>query len=337
MGRMKKSLYFAGPDKVNIEEEPLRKPEEGEVLIDSILSSVSSGSEKLIYKDRLEKNTLLDTDIETLRGRFDYPVKYGYSVIGEIISTGKGVDEELIGDKVFCFQPHESKFTHSVEDIIPIPDDISPKDFSFLASMETAVNLVLDGAPLIGENVIVIGQGVIGLLTTSILQNFPLDNLITIEPLESRRKVSRKMGADFVVEDIRSLESTDLNDAGADLLYELSGDLSSLEKAVEFARYNGRIIAGSWYGDQAQELNLGTKFHRNRLKIKSSQVSSIDPDISGRWTKSRRLDQAINMIEDIKPKSLITHEIPFSEAERAYRLIDEHPEKCIQIVLHYDI
>ncbi len=318
-------------------------PGKGEVLVHSVLSSISYGSEKLVYKGELNENIVLDTNIDPLNHKLDYPVKYGYSNIGKIVSKGKNVDEDRIGKTVFAFNPHESKFIADVDDLIPVPEKIDHKDFLFLPNVETAINLVLDGAPLIGENVMVIGQGVVGLLTTAVLNEFPIETLITVDPIEYRREVSKDLGADVVLDagysDERTGKTLEIPEEGLDLIYEVSGDRSALEKAIEQASYEGRIIVGSWYGDKENEekqINLGTSFHRNRLDIRSSQVSSIGPEISGRWDKSRRIKQAIRMIKKIEPKKLITHEIPFSEARRAYELLDEKSEECIQVVLEYE-
>ncbi len=333
---MKKSLYFTGRSEVEIKEEPVRSPREGEVLIESILSSISFGSEKLVYKGRLTDDNELDTAIDSLDKKVDYPIKYGYSSLGEVVSVGKGVSDDIIGRDVFCFHPHESKFLEKQENIILVPEEIDLRDFSFLPSVETAVNFALDGGPMIGEKVAVIGQGVVGLMTTAVLENFPLDKLITVDPISGRRKASEELGADIIYEDIEDMNSSMTSQDGLDLAYELSGDPSTLEKVFDSLRYDGRIVIGSWYGDKENSISLGTHFHRNRISIKSSQVSSIDPDISGRWDKDRRMDQVIKMIKKIEPKDVISHEIPFTEAEKAYELLDKKPEKCIQVILRYD-
>lgn len=337
---MRRTLHFTGDSEVKIRKEPVPSPEEDQVVIEAIISSISTGSEKLVYRGELNENIVLDKDIKALDHELQYPVKYGYSMIGEVVSTGKNVDEKWIGKEVFCFHPHESEFVADVDDLIMIPDNLDIRDFAFLPNVETAVNLILDGAPLIGENVMVIGQGVIGLLTTAILSKFPISNLITMDLLESRRKISSQLGADVVLDGDFSTagknKRSQIPEEGLDLIFETSGQLSALEAAVEKASFDGRIIVGSWYGDKKEKINLGTPFHRNRLNIKSSQVSSIDPKISGRWNKSRRINQAIKMIKEIEPRSLITQEMPFSEAQKVYELLDKHPEKYVQIMFKYD-
>ncbi|MEF8832280.1 MAG: zinc-binding alcohol dehydrogenase, partial [Candidatus Thermoplasmatota archaeon] len=240
---MRRTLHFTGDSEVKIKEEPVPSPKKGQVLIDSIISSISHGSEKLVFRGELNEDIVLDKEIEALNHELQYPVKYGYSVIGEIVSTGKNVDENWIGRKVFAFHPHESEFVADLDDLIIVPDKIDCRNFVFLPNVETAVNLVLDGAPLIGENVMVIGQGIVGLLTTAILSKFPIANLITMDLLKSRREISKDLGADVVLDENFSTDGSTklykIPEEGLDLIFETSGNLSALEKAVENAGFEG--------------------------------------------------------------------------------------------------
>lgn len=335
----KKSLYFTGPRKVEIREEEMKELEEGEVLIKSKISSISAGTELLFYNNKIEQGTKLDTQIDSLKDSFEYPFKYGYSNIGEVISVGKGVSEEWEGQYVFSFHPHEEQFIKQIDELIKIPDNIDIEDFSFLPNIETALNFVMDGRPIIGENVIIFGQGVLGLLTTAILNEFPLNKLFTVDSYEKRREMSKNFGSNKVFRtDSNSEEIIDsIGDleTGFDLSYEISGNLSALEKAVEITKYDSRIIIGSWYGEKRKPFNLSTRFHRNRIKIISSQVSTINPNLSGRWDKERRLDLAIELIKQLNLQSLISHRISFTDADKAYSLLNNNPEETLQIILEY--
>jgi threonine dehydrogenase-like Zn-dependent dehydrogenase len=205
--------------------------------------------------------------------------------------------------------------------------------------METAVNLVMDGQPIIGENVSVFGQGVVGLLTTALLSLIPLSGLLAFEKYPLRQKKSVEMGSNqchsptsheeiILEKDVFGLRKSDLT-------YELSGNPEALEQALTFTGYTGRLVIGSWYGTKPTQLNLGNRFHRDRIRIISSQVSTIDPQLSGRWTKLRRLQVAWKMIQRIQPAQLITHKFPITQANLAYSLLDRNPDKTIQVLLTY--
>jgi threonine dehydrogenase-like Zn-dependent dehydrogenase len=123
---------------------------------------------------------------------------------------------------------------------------------------------------------------------------------------------------------------------GADLTYELSGNPAALDQAITVTGFDGRIVIGSWYGQKRANLNLGGSFHRSRIRLISSQVSTIAPAWTGRWTKSRRLGVAWEMLERVRPAHLITHRLPLDQAHHAYMLLDQHPQETLQVLLTYE-
>jgi threonine dehydrogenase-like Zn-dependent dehydrogenase len=108
-----------------------------------------------------------------------------------------------------------------------------------------------------------------------------------------------------------------------------------LNEAIELTAFSGRIVVGSWYGEKRGELNLGGSFHRSRIKLISSQVSTIAPELSGRWDKSRRFEVAWSALQRIRPEKWITHRFPLEKAAEAYHLLDENPQETIQVVFEY--
>lgn len=334
------SLFFTAPSEVNLVSEVLPGPVEGMVLVQASLSAISPGTEMLVYRGEFPSGMSVDASIGALAGEFAYPLKYGYSTVGRVAAIGPGVEAGWTGKRVFAFQPHASHFLSRPEDVFPIPDDISDEDAAFLPNMETAVNLVLDGAPLIGERVAVLGQGVVGLLTTALLGRFPLDNLVTFDHYPRRRQASLTMGAETSL-DPSEVSAGEYFPEGFDLVYELSGDPAALDLAISLCGFSSRIVIGSWYGEKRAALDLGGRFHRERIRLVSSQVSTIEPAHSGRWEKTRRMEVAWEMIRQVKPAgsnqraSLITHTFPIRMAREAYRLIDEKPAETIQVVFDY--
>jgi threonine dehydrogenase-like Zn-dependent dehydrogenase len=94
-------------------------------------------------------------------------------------------------------------------------------------------------------------------------------------------------------------------------------------------------VIGSWYGQKRAEIDLGGRFHRSRIRILSSQVSTIDPAWTGRWTKARRLGTAWEMIHRAQPERLITHRFAARDAAQAYAMLDQNPDQALQVVLAY--
>lgn len=338
------ALHFTAPYEVRVREEELPRPAAGQMLLKTLVSAISPGTELLMYRGQAPADIPLDETIPALSGDHSYPFKYGYAAVGQVVSLGAGVDEVWLGRSVFSFNPHESHFLGAPEDVIPVSGGISSEQAAFLPNMETALSFLMDGRPMAGEKVVVFGQGVVGLLTTALLARMPLSRLVTMDKHPLRRNESMALGAHKSLDpeaqdaltELMSLLAEETNAAGADLAYEISGNPAALDMAIAATGFNGRVIVGSWYGQKRADLNLGGRFHRSRIRLSSSQVSTIAPELTGRWTKSRRLRFAFEMLKELKPSRLITHRFPFSRAAEAYSLIDQHPEQCMQVILNYE-
>jgi 2-desacetyl-2-hydroxyethyl bacteriochlorophyllide A dehydrogenase len=333
----RQSLYFTAPRKIEIREVEIPGPGPQELLVQNTYSAISSGTELMIYRGQAPVDLAADEAITSLGGSLAFPLQYGYSAIGRVIDVGSKLNRDWIGKTVFSFQPHQTHFTTTPDQVTILPSDIPIRAAVFLPNMETAVNFVMDGRPLIGECVAVFGQGVIGLLTTALLVRFPLEKLITLDLYPNRQTASLEAGA------TRSFDPTNFDlhaqvrgERGIDLVYEISGSPAALEQAITVTGFGGRVVIGSWYGQKRASLDLGGAFHRSRIQLISSQVSTINPSLSGRWNKNRRFDLAWKMIREVKPERWITHTLPFQKAAEAYALLDHHPDEVIQVLLDYN-
>ena len=341
----RKTLYFTAPRQVEIREETLRAPGADEVLVKTICSAISAGTEMLIYQGHFPRDLEADSVISSLRGGFKYPLAYGYANVGTVQETGKNVDRSWQGKLVFSFQPHTSHYVCPSDSLTIIPSTLPSETACFLPNMETAVNLVQDGAPALGERVLVLGQGVVGLFTTSLLSEFPLDALVIVDRYDLRCEMglaecqkSKALSCALLnsgAADFREKASSSL-EQGADLAFELSGNPAALNDAIKLTRFSGRVVIGSWYGEKPAEVDLGGAFHRSRIKLISSQVSTLSPELSGRWDKKRRFDVAWKALERIKPERWITHRFAIDQAADAYRLLDQNPQEALQVILDYN-
>jgi len=333
----RKTLYFSAPQQVELREEILPELGADEVLVETVCSAISAGTEMLVYQGRFPRELETDSVISSLREGFKYPCAYGYACVGKIRETGSQADKSMRDQLVFAFQPHTSYFIANPNSLLPLPDSISCETACFLPNMETAVNLVQDAAPIFGECVLVLGQGVVGLLTASLLSEFPLETLVTADCFELRRNsspVPQRYSLDPYSPNFHK-EAMKLLNRSADLTFELSGRPETLNDALAITGFSGRIVIGSWYGEKRAEIDLGGAFHRSRIKLISSQVSTVAPELSGRWNKARRFDVAWKALERIKPERWITHRFFIDSAKEAYCLLDENPQEAIQVVFDY--
>jgi 2-desacetyl-2-hydroxyethyl bacteriochlorophyllide A dehydrogenase len=323
---------------VEVIAEPLPQAEPGQVLVQTEVSAISAGTEMLFYRGQAPVDIAVDAALGALgQGLPSYPLRYGYACVGRVVETGRESAHDWLGRRVFAFHPHTSHFWARAGELLPVPEAISSAQAAFLPNMETAVNLVMDGQPALGERVAVVGQGVVGLLTLSILRLFPLHWLAAVDPLPQRRDLARTLGADYAIDPAVGLATEQLpaDWQPADLTYELSGNPAAMNTALALTGFGGRVVIGSWYGQKQAPINLGGTFHRSRIRLLASQVSTIDPQWSGRWDKTRRFVWAWRMLERLPVEQLISHHFAVEDAAVAYHLIDSQPQAVVQVLLNY--
>ena len=269
----------------------VRAPGPGEVQIKTLFSGISAGTEMNVYRghapqlsQRRDPLTKLFTAADS--PEWSYPLTYGYANVGRVIKAGPGVDSPAVGDIAFSYTPHQSVVVATADSTVGIPDGLEPKLAVLNASLNTALNGVLDARPSLGDAVAVSGLGVIGLLVTQLLRRAGAGLVIGIDRIASRRDLAARMGADVVIdpaagiaERVRKLTAN----RGADVVIEVSGAAAALNEAIRTVGYGGRVIAMSWYAGTFESLNLAGEFHHNRPRIISSQVAAVNPDLGPLW------------------------------------------------------
>ncbi|UCF97349.1 MAG: zinc-binding alcohol dehydrogenase [Spirochaetaceae bacterium] len=319
-----RALYFSAAKSVEIREEMIEAVGD-QILVRSRLIGISHGTEMLAFRGHLPRQLEADTSLKSLAGTLEYPLKYGY------INTG----ETKTGRKVFAFYPHQDLFFADPREIVELPPDLDHNDAVFLANMETALGIVHDANPRFGEIVLLIGQGVVGLLTAEILIRAGLGKVITVEPHAIRRQASEQVGC-VALQPGAGLQQKILEQTegrGVDVAINVSASADGLQLAIDSLAFEGTVVEASWYGRRPVTLDLGSAFHRKRLRLRSSQVSRIDPALTGRWDKQRRLAQVVELLETIRPSRYISHRFALDRAQEAYELLDNHPDRTVQVVL----
>ena len=332
---MAASVWFPRPREVELRDEIVPAPRAGEVRVRAIASGLSHGTEMLVFRGQVPLDLALD--LPTLAGSYGFPIKFGYASVGRIVETGEGVTQLAPGDHVFVHHPHQDEYIVSADAAVRLPERLRPELGVFLANCETALNVVLDAHPHLGDEVAVIGQGVVGLLVTQLLKRVG-GRVTAVEPIPLRRELALRCGADEAVAPDAALAriAARTSGRGADVVIEASGNARGLQLAIDAAAFQASVVVCSWYGTKPVSLELGSRFHRARLRLISSQVSQIDPALSPRWDRQRRLDTARSLLSDLVLRPLITHGIPFARAAEAYELVDQRPEETVQVILTYD-
>src|ERR1700742_2360097 len=180
-----RALFHTAPRCVEVRELPTPRPAAGEVLVRTVCSGISGGTERLVYRGEVPAELALDDTIDALGGTFSYPFAYGYACVGEVAESGQAV---------FAFHPHQDIFAARASELIPLPG-IDPTSATLLPLVETALQVTLDAGPGYRDRVIVLGAGVLGLLAGLLLQRAG-GRPVLAEPQEWRRAVAGGVGLD---------------------------------------------------------------------------------------------------------------------------------------------
>ena len=264
-------------------------------LVRTLVTGVSRGTEALVFAGRVPPSQYHAMRAPLMEGEFPFPVKYGYSAVGQTED----------GKRVFVLHPHQDMFVAPATMCIPIPDDVPTRRAVLAANMETAVNILWDAQPLAGERMLVIGAGVVGLLIASLLSRVPAARVTVVDINPNRASLARSFGCDFALSRQASSEQ--------DLIVHTSGSEAGLRLALECAAFEGRIVEASWFGDIAPSLPLGEAFHSRRLRLIASQVGAIAPTMRGKRTHAERLALALELLAEPRYDALLEGPTQFED------------------------
>lgn len=271
----------------------------GEVRVRALYSGVSRGTEALVFRGQVPPSQHAAMRAPFQEGEFPGPVKYGYSSVGAV---EEGPDR-LRGRTVFCLHPHQDRYCVPAEAVHPLPAGVPPPRAVLAANMETAVNVVWDARPAPGDEIVVIGGGVVGLLAASLCRDLPGARVTVVDPNRSREAAAAALGLGY--------RPRPPDAADADLVIHASGNPDGLRAALEAAGHEATVVEASWYGVAQVPLPLGEAFHVRRLTLRSSQVGHVPPGRAPRWSRRRRLKLALSLLADPRLDALLTGESPF--------------------------
>lgn len=331
-----RSVWMVGPRQIELRREAVPPPGAREVLIEAELSGISAGTELLVFRGLAPPS--LAPDLPTVQGSFSYPLKFGYASVGRVLDVGPDVTEVRADQRVFALHPHQERYVAPLEVVVPLPAELPSERAIFYANLETAFTVLLDAHPRLGERLAIFGQGIVGLLITRLARLAGAGLIVAVDPFPTRRAAALEMGADLALdpseatpERLRALA----DGRGLDVAIEASGSGEALQAAIESVAFQGKVVVCAWYGAREVALRLGERFHRERVRLISSQVSRLDPALWPRWDRRRRTAQVLELLGRWSLERLISHRVPLEQADAAYRLLDEQPGEALQVVLVY--
>jgi 2-desacetyl-2-hydroxyethyl bacteriochlorophyllide A dehydrogenase len=219
-GVQARAVTFIAPHAVEVREREVPEPREGQLLVRTLYSGISAGTELLAYRGEIDPQLRLDSSISALTGRFNYPFHYGYSCVGRVEQSRAGGQER---DVVFAFHPHQDLFVVDAADTVPL-GSVDPRLGTLFPLVETALQITLDAAEVLEQPVVVIGLGAVGMLTAVLLLRAGA-RVLAGELKPWRREAAAALGISTMLpDDLERKVMGETNGAGVPLVIEVSGN-----------------------------------------------------------------------------------------------------------------
>lgn len=343
---MPRELAVTAPRTVTIVEGDERSPGPGEARASALVSGISQGTELQLWRGTSALHgKRFDLELRLLeddRVGAEYPLRIGYEWVGRIVETAADVTDVQPGDLVHLPRPHGESHTFAVDEAaglpFPLPHGLPPERATLLQTTTIAVQAVHDASLKLGDRVAVFGLGTFGLLAVQLARLSGAGWIGAADPIDRRRTLAEQFGADLTFDPTETdvgLELREFDGVGADVAIEFSGTYAALQQAMRSVRVGGTVIAAGFYS--GGELQLGAEFHHNRLTLISSQGGWGNAPREPRWSRSRARNLAAELLADgrLRADELVTHRFPFTDAAKAYELIDSQPADVLRVALLY--
>jgi polar amino acid transport system substrate-binding protein len=352
-------------------EVPAARAAEGSLLVATRVSLISSGTEKQLMnlaKASLAGKAMARPDlmrrvvrnvkregfrptIDKVFAKLDTPIPLGYSLAGEVLEIGRRVTGFSVGDRVACagagFANHAELNAVPKNLTVPIPAGVDDEDASFVTLGAIALQGVRLAAPTLGESIVVMGLGLIGLLTVQLLKANGC-RVLGFDPKAGRADLARQLGADVAIsEGLAETVAGFTGGYGADgvIITASSKSNEPVNTAAEVSRLKGRVVVVGMVGmtidrepfyKRELELRMSMSYGPGRHDPSYEHAGHDYPLPYVRWTERRNMGAFLALIAEgkVTPKLLVTHRFGFADCEQAYALM-EQGEPHLAMLLTY--
>ncbi len=282
-----------------------------QLKIKSLFSLISLGTEKLVASGKVPLELHQSMKIPYQAGDFSFPVKYGYSLVGEVISE----QHPLFGKRVHLLHPHQNFCLVDEKDVFPIPAEVDSQVATLASNMETALNAVWDSGLTLGDRILIVGFGLIGSLIARLVADIPGTEVEILDIDLRKVELARSLGFNAFE------KAAALNPQNYDLAFHCSAKPAGLQVCLDKTGFESKIIELSWYGNQPSTIQLGGTFHQQRKQLISSQVAYLPPGHRGRWDYQRRKELIFNLLKMPIFKHHISQTLKFADVPKFFNAI----------------
>jgi threonine dehydrogenase-like Zn-dependent dehydrogenase len=317
------AFWIVAPGQGELRRERVPEPGPDEILIETLASGISRGTETLVFLGRVPESQRQIMRAPHQAGDFSFPLKYGYSSVG-VVAAGP---DDWLGRRVFCLHPHQDRYVVPRRAVVAVPAAVTDERAVLAANMETVVNALWDAAPRVGDRVAVVGAGVIGALAAAVAARIPGAAVQLVDVNPDKAAIAAALGVPFALPSVATPE--------ADLVFHASASAEGLATALDLAGFEATIVELSWYGDRQVAIALGESFHSRRLRLVSSQVGAVATPQRARWDRGRRLALALDLLADARFDVLLAPPVPFARLPEVMRELAAGPSEVMCQVIRY--
>lgn len=370
---MKQLLQYVKDGRTAIEEIPTPTPKEGQALVKVGASLVSAGTERMVVEfaeksllgkaqsrpdlvkqvlEKAKREGLIPT-LQAAFNRLDEPMALGYSSAGTIVALGADMQGFQVGQRVACagggYASHAEYNVVPRNLLTPIPDSVDFEAAAFTTLGAIALHGLRLGEPQLGENVAVIGLGLLGLLVIQMASAAGCQVLgIDLDP--ARIDLARSLGVKAVHRSEAEIAAQAFcANRGFDLIIICADTASNdpVELAGVIARDRAKVVATGavglsfprkvYYEKEISFIN-SRSYGPGRYDLNYEELGNDYPIGYIRWTEGRNFQAVVALLESgkLKVKPLITHRFDIEHGEQAYQVITgKQKEAFLGVILTY--
>lgn len=307
---------------------------ENRLIIKTAKTLVSPGTELKYFEG---------THTDMINGKVSFPISPpGYSAVGEIVkieNNDKGIEK---GDKVLALYGHSNYGTPLLQNVTPIPEDLDYEQAVFGVMGAIALHGIRGANIQFGNNVLILGLGMIGQLALRLARLLPVKNIIVADMLTKRLELARSGEADYCINlkehNIEEVISEITNGKGCENIIEASGNSKAIISALKSAALRAQIvILGSPH--EPVSLELYQELQKKEITICGSYQPNC-PVIEHPytpWTQNNNRALILDFLNSGKLdfSELITHRVSWQNADKLYNTLVEDKKQTMAAVIDW--
>ena len=264
----------------------------------------------------------------------------GNMTVGDVEEAGPQVTDLAVGDRVLTYGEFRPRHVREPARCWKIPAALSWKSAVCLDPADFAFGAIRDGNVRIGDKVAVFGIGAIGLMAVQLLRVAGASVVIAVEPLENRRRLAERLGADIVLDPTAcdaGLEIKQATGNGVDVAIEYSGKVQALQHATRGVAWGGTVVAGAYPAPYPAGLDFGAEPHHNLINLVFTRSCSLPGRDHPRWDENRIFQTCLTLLIDgaISGEEIVTPVVDFEELPGEYPKIATQPNEYVKLGARY--